>query len=324
MREISCHWHRRTQRSLVPDESHFGAVAARLFAANPAAAISRKPSRWLNRAAKKGRQNHLHAARLSSARNISARARTTTISQAGRADPGAQHGGGLPENWRRSTGGACDYRLAVREACERPLSQHGGHHRRRWQAAWHLPEDAHPGRSALLRKILLHPRRHRFQSAWQTKHGKIGVLICWDQWYPEAARLHGATGRGDSILSTIGHRLASQREEGITAPASTVRWQISHQGARRGQRLGYVAAVNCIGTETPVGGGRHRKFWGPELCRGHQRADLRQSQRVETRRRSSSCRSTSDKVDVTRTHWPFLRDRRIDAYGDMTKRRFID
>ena len=79
--------------------------------------------------------------------------------------------------------------------------------------------------------------------------------------------------------------------------------------------------TNRIGTESPIGGDGI-EFWGQSFIAGTSGEILAKAS-VDRRRRSSSRRPTSAQVDVTRTHWPFLRDRRIDAYGDITKR-YID
>jgi N-carbamoylputrescine amidase len=150
--------------------------------------------------------------------------------------------------------------------------------------------------------------------AWQTKYGKIGVLICWDQWYPEGARLTALQGAEILFYPTaIGWHPQEKKKYGAHQHGAWETIQRAH-GVANGC---YVAAVNRIGTEKPVGGDGI-EFWGQSFIAGTsgqilQKASVDQEevllQEIDL-----------DKVDVTRTHWPFLRDRRIDAYGDLTKR----
>jgi N-carbamoylputrescine amidase len=153
--------------------------------------------------------------------------------------------------------------------------------------------------------------------AWNTKFGKIGVLICWDQWYPEGARLTAMQGAEILFYPTaIGWHPQEKAEYGVNQHGAWETIQRSHAVANGC----YVAAINRIGVETPIGG-PGIEFWGQSFVAGTSgqilakaSIDLEEIMLVPIE---------LDKVDVTRTHWPFLRDRRIDAYGDLTKR-FID
>ena len=91
------------------------------------------------------------------------------------------------------------------------LPQHRRDHRCRWAIPREIPQDAHPGRSVFLREVLLRAGRSWFPGVADAAHGKIGVCVCWDQWYPESARLTALARRADSFLSD-GDRLASERE----------------------------------------------------------------------------------------------------------------
>ena len=150
--------------------------------------------------------------------------------------------------------------------------------------------------------------------AWNTKFGKIGVLICWDQWYPEGARLTAMQGAEILFYPTaIGWHPEEKAEYGVNQYGAWETIQRSHAVANGC----YVAAINRIGVETPVGG-PGIEFWGQSFVAGTSGQILAKAS--IDREEIMLVPIELDKVDVTRTHWPFLRDRRIDAYGDLTKR----
>jgi N-carbamoylputrescine amidase len=152
--------------------------------------------------------------------------------------------------------------------------------------------------------------------AWTTRYGKIGVLICWDQWYPEAARLTALQGAQILFYPTaIGWHPAEKKKLGERQHNAWETIQRSHAVANGC----YVAAVNRIGHEKLAGKGI--EFWGQSFVAGTSGEILA---RASTDREEMLIVPVDlAKVDVTRTHWPFLRDRRIDAYGNLTKR-FVD
>jgi|UniRef100_UPI004049D181 N-carbamoylputrescine amidase len=153
--------------------------------------------------------------------------------------------------------------------------------------------------------------------AWQTKFGKIGVLICWDQWYPEGARLTAMQGAEILFYPTaIGWHPTEKAEHGVDQHGAWETIQRSHAVANGC----YVAAVNRIGHEMPVGGDGI-EFWGQSFVAGTSGQIIAKASQTEEE--VMIVPIELDTVDVTRTHWPFLRDRRIDAYGDLTKR-FLD
>ncbi|MDB6095692.1 MAG: N-carbamoyl-D-amino acid hydrolase [Verrucomicrobia bacterium] len=175
----------------------------------------------------------------------------------------------------------------------------------------HIPDDP-----LFYEKFYFTPGDTGFR-AWQTKYGRIGVLICWDQWYPEAARLTALQGAEILFYPTaIGWHPLEKKEYG---PNQHGAWQISHQGHAVANGC-YVAAVNRIGLETPIGG-NGIEFWGQSFVTGTSGQILAKGS--VDREEILLVSVDLGKIDTTRTHWPFLRDRRIDAYGDLTKR-FVD
>ena len=150
--------------------------------------------------------------------------------------------------------------------------------------------------------------------AWQTRYAKIGVLICWDQWYPEAARLTAMQGAEIIFYPTaIGWHPGEKREYGVNQHGAWETIQRSHAVANGC----YVAVTNRIGLEQPVGGDGI-EFWGQSFVAGTSGQILAKASADQEE--NLIVPIDLKKVDVTRTHWPFLRDRRIDAYGDLTKR----
>jgi N-carbamoylputrescine amidase len=152
--------------------------------------------------------------------------------------------------------------------------------------------------------------------AWRTRYGKIGVLICWDQWYPEAARLTALQGAQILFYPTaIGWHPGEKKKYGVNQHDAWETIQRSHAVANGC----YVAVVNRVGHEKLAG--RGIEFWGQSFVAGTSGEILA---RAGAREEEILIMPVDlGKVDVTRTHWPFLRDRRIDAYGNLTKR-FVD
>lgn len=177
----------------------------------------------------------------------------------------------------------------------------------------HIPDDP-----LFYEKFYFTPGDTGFR-AWDTKFGRIGVLVCWDQWYPEAARLTAMQGAEIIFYPTaIGWHPSEKAEYGVNQHGAWELIQRSHAVANGC----YVAAINRVGHEKIKGvGGDGLEFWGQSFVAGTSGQLLAKASVKEEE--VMLVEVDLSKVDVTRTHWPFLRDRRIDAYGDLTKR-FID
>ena len=170
----------------------------------------------------------------------------------------------------------------------------------------HIPDDPQ-----FYEKFYFTPGDLGFRT-WDTRFGRIGVLICWDQWYPEAARLTAMSGAQILFYPTaIGWLPAEKEEHGEQQQSAWETIQRSHAIANGV----YVCAVNRVGHEEgPTGG---LEFWGGSFVSD---PGGRLIAKGGTGEEVLTATLDLDKVDASRTHWPFLRDRRIDAYADITKR----
>ena len=146
----------------------------------------------------------------------------------------------------------------------------------------------------------------------RTRFGCLGVGVCWDQWYPETARLLAL--RGAEILlypTAIGWHHSEKREHGATQHDA---WETSMRAHAIANGC-YVAATNRVGTEGGL------EFWGGSFVANPNGKLLHRASHTDEEIVLVPC--DLNLIDAVRTHWPFLRDRRIDAYADLT-RRFID
>ena len=152
--------------------------------------------------------------------------------------------------------------------------------------------------------------------AWRTRYGKIGVLICWDQWYPEAARLTALQGAQILFYPTaIGWLPGEKKKYGERQHNS---WETIQRGHAIANGC-YVAVANRIGHEILDGvGGDGIEFWGQSFVAGTSGEIIAKAGSAEEEILIVPVDLAN--VETTRTHWPFLRDRRIDAYGNLTKR----
>jgi N-carbamoylputrescine amidase len=171
----------------------------------------------------------------------------------------------------------------------------------------HIPDDP-----LYYEKFYFTPGDLGFQS-FATPRATIGTLVCWDQWYPEAARLTAL--KGAQILfypTAIGWHLREKKQYGAKQHDAWVTIQRSHAIANGV----FVAAPNRIGREGTV------QFWGGSFVCDPFGEVIAQASHDKEEVLIAKC--DLHKVDVTRQHWPFLRDRRIDAYGGITQRLLDD
>jgi len=177
----------------------------------------------------------------------------------------------------------------------------------------HIPDDP-----AYYEKFYFTPGDIGFEPI-QTSVGKLGVLVCWDQWYPEAARLMALAGAEILIYPTaIGYESSDPDDE---KKRQLEAWMISQRGHAVANGIP-VIAVNRTGFEAdPSGQTNGITFWGNSFVAGPQGELLAVA--PESEDANLIVEIDLQRSESVRRWWPFLRDRRIDAYGDLTKR-FID
>ena len=177
----------------------------------------------------------------------------------------------------------------------------------------HIPDDP-----AYYEKFYFTPGDLGFHPI-NTSIGKLGVLVCWDQWYPEAARLMALQGAELLIYPTaIGYAANDNNEEQQRQRRA---WQTVQRGHAVANGLP-VIAVNRVGYEPdPSGATQGIMFWGTSFVAGPQGEILYEAS--ENEEESIVIDIDLERSENVRRWWPFLRDRRIDYYGDIT-RRFID
>ena len=174
----------------------------------------------------------------------------------------------------------------------------------------HIPDDP-----AYYEKFYFTPGDLGFEPI-QTSVGKLGVLVCWDQWYPEAARLMTMAGAELLIYPTaIGWESTDAEDE---KQRQTDAWMISQRAHAVANGL-YVISCNSTGYEPdPSGITNGIQFWGNSFVAGPQGEILVQAS-------NENDENLIVDIDLSRTEtvrrmWPFFRDRRVDAFGDLTKR----
>ncbi|MGF1451204.1 MAG: carbon-nitrogen hydrolase [Opitutales bacterium] len=179
-----------------------------------------------------------------------------------------------------------------------------GHYRK-----MHIPQD--PG---FEEKFYFTPGDQGFR-AWQTRFGKLGVLICWDQWYPEGARLTALAGADLLLYPTAIGWLPSEKDALGTAQHTA--WETVQRGHAVANGC-YLAAINRVGTEGFHGDNEPTEFWGRSFlsdCYGQV------VYRMDTSAEGVAvCELDLRAQEDFRRIWPFFRDRRIDAYGEIAQR----
>ncbi len=176
----------------------------------------------------------------------------------------------------------------------------------------HIPDDP-----SYYEKFYFTPGDIGFK-AFDTKVGKIGTLICWDQWYPEGARITALQGADVLFYPTaIGWHPHEKAQYGVKQHDA---WRTVQRGHAVANGI-FVAACNRVGFEKPVETSAGIEFWGASFIAGPQGEILAEAS--HDKEEIIMAEIDHALMEDVRRNWPFLRDRRIDAYGDITKR-FID
>ena len=165
----------------------------------------------------------------------------------------------------------------------------------------HIPDDPY-----FYEKYYFTPGDNGFKS-FSTRYGKVGVLICWDQWFPEAARLTALTGAQFLFYPTaIGYQKCDRME----SQAQIVAWETIQKSHAISNGL-FLASVNRCGKESDL------TFWGRSFICNPFGEILQQSNGSEPQIILASC--SLPEIESVRQNWPFLRDRRIDSYQHLNK-----
>jgi N-carbamoylputrescine amidase len=170
----------------------------------------------------------------------------------------------------------------------------------------HIPDDP-----SFYEKFYFTPGDLGFR-VFETRYARVGVLVCWDQWFPEAARLTAL--RGAQILfypTAIG---ADLKESPSVVRAQRSAWETVQRSHAIANGV-FVAAVNRVGTEGEL------KFWGGSFAADPFGGIIAQAGGKRDEILLADCDLAQ--IDETRVQWPFLRDRRIDVYDGLTAR-FLD
>jgi N-carbamoylputrescine amidase len=171
----------------------------------------------------------------------------------------------------------------------------------------HIPDDP-----LYFEKFYFTPGDLGFQK-FDTRFGRIGVLVCWDQWYPEGARLTALQGANVLFYPTAIGWHPSEKERFGAAQLDA--WRTIQRAHAIANGV-YVAAVNRIGFEGPPEHGL--EFWGSSFVADPFGQVLAQASADREEILVAEC--DPKRMDEVRRNWPFLRDRRIDAYGRLTER----
>lgn len=172
----------------------------------------------------------------------------------------------------------------------------------------HIPDDP-----LFYEKFYFTPGDLGFRS-WKTRYGIIGVCVCWDQWFPESARLTALSGAEILFYPTaIGWHPSEKTQYGVRQHSSWETIQRAHAIANGC----FVAVPNRVGHEAPDGGDG-LEFWGQSFVADPSGQIIGKASNDQEEVLIADI--DLEQLDQQRTHWPFLRDRRIDAYEDLLKR----
>jgi len=176
----------------------------------------------------------------------------------------------------------------------------------------HIPDDP-----SYYEKFYFTPGDLGYKS-FNTKFGKISTLICWDQWYPEAARLTALQGPAVIFYPTaIGWHSYEKKEHGKQQFEA---WQTVQRGHAIANGV-YLAAINRIGLEKTDNNSPGIEFWGSSFIADPQGVIIAQAS--TNKEEILIAEVDLNRIEYIRRNWPFLRDRRIDSYDGITKR-FLD
>jgi N-carbamoylputrescine amidase len=171
----------------------------------------------------------------------------------------------------------------------------------------HIPDDP-----LYYEKFYFAPGDLGFPS-FQTRYAKIGALVCWDQWFPEGARLAALSGAQVLVYPTAIGWIPN--EPRVVAQQQRAAWELIQRSHAVANGV-YVASVNRVGHEGKI------KFWGHSFVAGPFGEIVAQSGSERDEILLAKC--DLEKIEETRQSWPFLRDRRIDAYGSLLERSLED
>ncbi len=143
----------------------------------------------------------------------------------------------------------------------------------------------------------------------ETRYAKLGVGICWDQWFPEAARLFALSGAEILLYPTAIGWIDEEKDEFGSGQQDA--WQTAMRSHAIANGL-WLGAANRVGVEGRL------EFWGNSFVASPRGEVVAKAGHSEECLVTVDC--SLDEIDLVRTHWPFLRDRRIDAYQGLTKR----
>ncbi len=173
----------------------------------------------------------------------------------------------------------------------------------------HIPDDP-----AYYEKFYFTPGDLGFP-AFGTSFGRIGALICWDQWYPEGARLASLGGAVLLVYPTaIGWH---PHEKGSDGVAQLDAWRTIQRAHAIANGV-YVAAANRVGFEKPPGAGAGIEFWGSSFVADPFGVIIAQAS--ATHEETIFAEVDTARIETVRRNWPFLRDRRVDAYAGINQR----